>query len=267
MTTFNTVKERERVRILHWREIHEIVKTVGSAGLFVAVVALVLTIRHEIPRIRTEVLPNITSQLIATTKSEGEQTRAMISTMAKDLSGKFDERAKSVQGALLEAVGRTESDANDRIKDVVGLAEEQLGKVNATLDNTQKSVDKIASLADPLSASIKQANASMRKIDDGIVAPLTDCENNPSCFENRWIGISNSVEMTLRAISTETPKMAAALQKNADTSADVLTNVAGITGDIHEFTDKFVHPPKKKWYQHIEDWFLGAAKMTIYAFK
>lgn len=258
----------EKVKILRWREIHEIVKTVGSACVLAAIVALVLTIRHEIPKIRTEVLPGVTAQLVSATKDEGKETRKLVDDLFKDLTSKTDDRAGRVQAALVEALNKTESDVNDRVRDVASLADRQLRKTNETLAGVQKSADKIANLAIPVAKTIEGVNKSLEKIDKGIVDPLTSCEDaNPACFENRWRGISWDLESFLNTMSVSAPRVAASLEASAANSAAVLANVDGITGNIREFTENFVHPPKKPWYKRIGNFLMTLAKAAVFFLK
>lgn len=181
------------------------------------------------------VTASVVKRLPDLVESEMVLTRALVSNeMGKARTelraglDKVDKRVESIQGELMVRLDRTEADLNAQISAFSG----------AVL---------------PIAT----------KVDDALPLFL-DCEYNPDCLFNRWVGFSRGVEDTAMAVG-EIAKLAEEsapqLLENANA---ITTNVGQITQDVSEAVHEFTHPP---WYKRVLSGLAVAGSVVIHVIK
>lgn len=228
---------------------------VSACFALVAAGILLLNLAEEVPKI----IPQIQYQ--------GDQTRALVDqvldrelTKTRDLIAvelnqtrdrvlaeldrsradvieRGDARLASIQADLNAQLSRAESDLNARLAETNNI-------INTNLETSLKPINRIT---DQMAESSEL---------------LLDCDHNPECFANRWIGMTRAAELSAESTGRLTVLLEQSAPVLLENSTRVTDNVSKITADVAEATHAFVHPP---WYKKVLNVITvaGAALITL----
>ncbi len=213
----------------------ELAKTIAIASIPIAIFLTVWIVKTEIPETRRE--------LVAAVHQEGDRTRALVSELYSNTLQEVDEHADHLQKSSADLAVKIE-------KDAVGILKEATSRLDARLVDTQSMVEKrLIETNRSVDAVLAPAGKILTKVDQDLLPVLTDCENNPSCFENRWRGLSYDAEQTMRSVQSmaksfdkAVPPILANVEENTRHSAETLEQVRGVAADLHKVTSEFTKP-------------------------
>lgn len=189
----------------------------------------------------------ITDKLAAAIAREGDRTRAAalagIAETRADVLARVDRLMDTAQAEVRAA--RLDADAH--IVGAVGVLDRRAESLQADLNTHGLILERIAAgelgravdgwvqVAQPVSAVAGQiAHAA-----PGILDPLTVCEGNPSCFENRWKGLTFDLEQTMRAVQASAPAV-------GRSAAEISGHFASIAGSADRWVGVQLAPKNKK---------------------
>lgn len=206
------------------------VALLALGAVFVETAHTIKTARAEIQGLREAALAEIARQ--------GDETRAAAEALASRIEA--DARAE------IAAIRR---DLMKRADAGIAIADKRLVSVEALLDaRSRQVVDQVHQVNTTLASVAKPTAELIQQIDEA--APLyLDCEGNPSCAYNLFQGTAKALERTSQAIQKSVPGL-------LETAQVTNEHLAGVTGDVHKATAKFVAP--KKWYIRVGAAVIGA---------
>jgi hypothetical protein len=116
-------------------------------------------------------------------------------------------------------------------------------RMGDTLERVAGALGMVEELRGDLQPVVTHAASFTKQVDDA--APLfLDCEYNPDCFFNRYVGASKSIERAAGNFAQVSLDFRNALPTGIATWQGIGTNVAGITGNINQLT-------KPRWYDRL----------------
>lgn len=213
----------------------ELAKIVAIGSIPVAIFMGIWVLATEIPATRRE--------LVAAVHQEGDRTRDLVVKLYGDTLTKVDDHADHLQNDSKKLADKIEIDTFMILKDMTVRLDRRLGETQSVIS------DRLGETTRSVDAVLQPAGKILEKVDRDLLPALTDCENNPSCFENRWRGLSYDAEQTMRSVQSmaktfekAVPPILENVEKNTEHSAGTLEQVRGITTDLHKVTTEFTKP-------------------------
>jgi hypothetical protein len=200
-------------------------------------------------------LPAWTERQIAR-ESGATRTAALqaIANTRKDLLGEVASLRTDLMARAdkaLDITSRTAQQANDRVKLLTDDADTWMKTLTAMTDTRLKDTDaqltrandSLALVTAGLKPVLDHAGNIAKQVDDN--APLfLDCEHNPDCVFNRYVGVSKGVERAALNFGQMSTDVRAALPTAINTWQGIGTNVNGITANVNKLTTP-------KWYDRL----------------
>jgi hypothetical protein len=203
--------------------LHEATKAVG--GLPVA-------ITHELDVTRKEVL----AQVAATRTDLGTQ----VTQAREDLLSRTEREVAALRTDALGQVAALRTDVMAQADQIRAGADRRVGDTLARVDTALANVE---ALRGDLKPTLDHAASLTKQVDDS--APLfLDCEFNPDCVFNRYVGASKGIERAAMNFSLMSTEVTGALPTAITTWQGIGTNVAGITANVDKLT-------KPRWYDRL----------------
>jgi len=216
----------------------------GSAGA-VALIVLALFLYRA-----TAVVESLPDRLMATIRDQGALTRdwatesrddvlgKIVPLLDKQLSGARQDARNAVIDIRRDAL-RTENTVNDRLGQVITLTDSHLTGMRAEV-NAQ-----LSKVNDNLGEVTRPTGLFMAQVNDA--APFwLDCQYNPNCLFNRWVGTARGIEQFTLAMGANSPATLGALNR--------------ISQDVSVVTRKFVEP--QPWYHKLFNLVMGSANLA-----
>jgi ABC-type transporter Mla subunit MlaD len=154
---------------------------------------------------------------------------SQIESARKDLLGRTERQVAALRTDVLGEVAQIRSVADRRVGDTLGRVDSALGKIEELRGDLKPMLDHTASLT--------------KQVDDA--APLfLDCEFNPDCVFNRYVGASKGIERAALNFGQMSADVRTALPTAITTWQGIGTNVGGITANVNQLT-------KPRWYDRL----------------
>ncbi len=173
------------------------------------------------------------------------QVTAVVTLIAEDLKEQITEIRGDLKGSLADLSQRAERQISLARKDLKNQAAAANQTVAVELSRTNDSLAKIAATAEPLHHSLNQVESALPM--------FLDCDHNPNCVFNRYVGTMRGLEQMSIAVGKSAPNTAKSLEETS-------RNVAIMTGSVATITQRVMAP--KPWYRKLGDMMLGGAALV-----
>jgi len=201
------------------------------AALTAASVSVLLLVRTA-----TAVVATTPGQIQATRAALLAETQAargdfigQMESARRDLLGRTERQAAALRGDVMGEVSEIRKAADRRVGDTLGRVDTALGKIEELRGDLKPTLDHSASLT--------------KQVDDA--APLfLDCESNPDCVFNRYVGASKGIERAALNFGQMSADVRTALPTGIATWQGIGANVGGITANVNQLT-------KPRWYDRL----------------
>ena len=190
---------------------------------------------------------------VAALPNEIQATR---SALVGEIAATRIDLTKQVADSRRDLLARTEREADALRKDVMAEASEVRITADRRLGDTLSRVDTALATVDSLRQDLKplfdHTAGITAQVNDALPLYL-DCDHNPDCVFNRYVGVSKGVERASANFGQMSQDVRGALppmlktwsQIGVDASATTV-NVDGITADVHTMTT-IAAKPKTFW--------------------
>lgn len=163
----------------------------------------------------------VKDQSEALTKTQ-ERALALVDEASRDVRYQTRTAMKRLDSRVGEAIAKSDArigEAVSTVAEAVAVSGEQLGRMN----------DSVAAVAEPV-------RGTMAKVDE--VLPLwLDCDHNPNCLFNRYVGTMKGIEQASIAMGKAAPETTQA--------------VKGITQSVDTIAARFAK--ERPWYKKVLD--------------
>ncbi len=187
--------------------------------------------------VATRALPGaVTGELQVTRAAVMAEVRAA----RGDLAGQVEAARKDLLGRTERQVAALRKDAMGEVAQIRTTADRRMGDTLARVD---VALEKVEELRGDLRPTFAQVASITKQVDDA--APLfLDCEYNPDCVFNRYVGASKGIERAAMNFGQMSMDVRAALPTAITTWQGIGTNINGITANINRLT-------KPRWYDRL----------------
>jgi hypothetical protein len=154
---------------------------------------------------------------------------AQVEAVRKDLLARADGQLTALQAQSFQQIAATRDAADRRLGDTLSRVDTALGKVEELRGDLRPTLDHAARIT--------------KQVDDA--APMFfDCEFNPDCVFNRYVGVSKGIEQAAINFGQMSADVRAALPPAITTWQGIGGNVSGITANVNQLT-------KPRWYDRL----------------
>jgi ABC-type transporter Mla subunit MlaD len=167
-----------------------------------------------------------------------DEARTVISALPETVERQIREQGDSTRRAALTAIVATRRDLLARVDNLTSVTDSQLtamlSSLDAQLGRANDSLSRFVTVAEGAAPVLENAAGISRQVNDAL--PLfTDCDHNPDCAFNRYVGTARGIEKMSAAVGAAAPKLAESAVENG-------RNLAGITADVHSLTGRIAAP-------------------------
>jgi hypothetical protein len=152
------------------------------------------------------------------------QTTAVIAVLPAAVERQIREQSKETRTAALAAIGdtrrellvevaRTRGDLLTRVDRLTDVSERALSEVTA-------SVDAVSDTATGLRPVLENAAKITAQVND-VLPMFVDCDHNPDCVYNRYVGVAQPAEKAMRAVAETAPETLKSVESTASSVASI----------------------------------------------
>ena len=152
------------------------------------------------------------------------QTTAVIAVLPAAVERQIREQGKETRTTALAAIGdtrrellaevaRTRGDLFARVDRLTDVSERALSEVTA-------SVDAVSGTATELRPVLENAAKITAQVND-VLPMFVDCDHNPDCVYNRYVGVAQSTESAMRAVAETAPGTLKSVESTAGSVASI----------------------------------------------
>lgn len=152
------------------------------------------------------------------------QTTAVIAVLPAAVERQIREQGQETRSAALAAIGdtrrellaevaRTRGDLLVRVDRLTEVSERALSEMTA-------SIDAVAGTAAGLEPVLENA-ASITAQVNAVLPMFVDCDHNPDCVYNRYVGVAQSTEKAMRAVAESAPGTLQSVQSTTTSVASI----------------------------------------------
>ena len=200
----------------------------AAIAVAVSVVLLVRTATAVVAAVPGEIQATRAALVAEIQATRGDLT-AQVHSARENLLGRADRQVTALRSDVMGEVAEIRKAADRRVGDTLGRIDTALARVEELRGDLKPALDHTASVT--------------RQIDDA--APLfLDCEFNPDCLFNRYVGASKGIERAALNFGQMSSDVRAALPTAIDTWQGIGGNVNGITANVNRLT-------KPRWYDRL----------------
>ena len=157
-----------------------------------------------------------------------------------DLAGQVEAARKDLLGRTERQVAALRTDVIGEVAQIRSTADRRIGDSLARVDTA---LGKVEELRTDLKPTLDHAAGITKQVDDA--APLfLDCEYNPDCVFNRYVGASKGIERAALNFGQMSADVRTALPTAITTWQGIGANVGGITANVNQLT-------KPRWYDRL----------------
>ena len=167
--------------------------------------------------------------LVAQIESTHRDLIQQVTAARQDVLGRTERQAAALRmDVMAEAAGFRET-ADRRLGDTLARADRALGTVDA--------------LRQDLKPTLEQTAAITAQVSDAMPLFL-DCDHNPDCVFNRYVGASRGIELAANNFGKASTDVSTALPGAITTWQSIGANANGIASNVNQLT-------KPKWYDRL----------------
>ncbi len=170
-------------------------------GLLASLVALVTSVILLV-RQTTAVIAVLPAAVERQIREQGKETRTAALAAIRD-----------TRRELLMEVARTRGDLFARVDRLTDVSERALSEVTA-------SVDAVSDTATGLRPVLENAAKITAQVND-VLPMFVDCDHNPDCVYNRYVGVAQSTERAMRAVAETAPGTLKSVESTAGAVASI----------------------------------------------
>ena len=181
-----------------------------------------------------------TAALAYSGKGVTEEARATVAAVQPVLASARQtvDAARPVLVVLSERT-RQASSTIDAATLAVGRLDALVASTQGDLHSAIGHLDEQVKAAGPVLANAAEITRQVADAAPGVLDVLTDCESNPSCFTNRWIGLTYDLEQTMRTIQKAAPEM-------SKSTNEIAAHFDSMAGSADKWVSRQLAPPTKK---------------------
>jgi hypothetical protein len=154
---------------------------------------------------------------------------------------------QQVTAARQDVLGRTERQAAalrvDVMAQVAGFRETADRRLGDTLARADRALGTVDALRQDLKPTLEQTAAITAQVSDAMPLFL-DCDHNPDCVFNRYVGASRGIELAAMNFGKASTDVSTALPGAITTWQSIGANANGIASNVNQLT-------KPKWYDRL----------------
>lgn len=178
----------------------------------------------------------VSAELQATRTALADQVEAA----RKDFVGQIAVARQDVLTLSERQVAALRRDVMGQVAEIRDTADRRVGD---TLGRVDAALGKVEELRGDLKPVFDHAGSVAKQVDDS--APMfLDCEFNPDCLFNRYVGASKGIERAAMNFGQMSTDFRNALPAAITTWQGIGSNVQGITANVNQLT-------KPKWYDRL----------------
>jgi methyl-accepting chemotaxis protein len=152
------------------------------------------------------------------------QTTTVIAALPAAVERQIREQGKETRTVALAAIGdtrrellaevaRTRGDLLTRVDRLTDVSERALSEVTA-------SVNAVSGTATELRPVLENAAKITAQVNDALPM-FVDCDHNPDCVYNRYVGVAQSTERAMRAVAETAPGTLKSVESTASSVASI----------------------------------------------
>jgi hypothetical protein len=157
-------------------------------------------------------------------REQGDETRKAALSAITDTRREALAEIARTRGDLLARVDRLTDVSERSIADLSTKADAQLGTLNATiatnLGRANDSIAEVAAVGAGAGPILANAEKITGQVNDSLPLFL-DCDHNPDCVFNRYVGVAQSTEKAMRAVSQTAPGTLKSVESTAGSVASI----------------------------------------------
>lgn len=207
-------------------------KNILAAALLTALAA-VAVYSCVLVRTATRALAEIPAQIQG---ARADLNRQLTATR-RDLLVRADRQASALRSDTLAEIDRIRETADRRIGDTLARADTALQSVAALESDVKPTLDRSAAIAAQV---------------DSALPLFLDCDQNPDCVFNRYVGASKSFEKASQNFAQTSADFRSSVPAMLSTWQSIGNNVAGTAANINRLT-------KPHWYDRLIGYGLDGA--------
>lgn len=189
------------------------------ASCIALVVFLCLMLRNA-----TEVIRALPAGIQTSIREQGEATRrAAVDAITETRRDALQEIGRT-RADLLARVDRLTDVSERSIADLTRRADAQLSTLNATvaanLGRASDSIAEVSTTASGVRPALDNAAKITAQVSDALPLFL-DCEHNPNCVFNRYVGVAKSTERAMRSVEQTAPGTLRSVESTAGSVASI----------------------------------------------
>jgi hypothetical protein len=157
-------------------------------------------------------------------EKQGEATRRAAVDAITDTRREALQEIAKTRADLLARVDRLTDVSERSIADLTERADAQLSTLNATvaanLTRANESIAQVSDAAAVARPALDNAGRITAQVNDALPLYL-DCDHNPDCVFNRYVGVAQSTEKAMRAVATTAPGTLKSVESTASSVASI----------------------------------------------
>jgi hypothetical protein len=189
------------------------------ASLIGLVVYALLLVREA-----TAVISALPAGIERQIREQGQATRDTALAAITDTRREALAEIARTRTELLARVDRLTDVSERSIADLTARADRQLALLNATvasnLGRANNSIAEVSGVASGVRPALENAGRITAQVNDALPLYL-DCDHNPDCVFNRYVGVAQSTEKAMRAVAATTPGTLKSVESTAASVASI----------------------------------------------
>jgi len=171
----------------------------------------------------------------------------VVAAVPKEIMETRSEFLQEARAPRRDVLVRTERQVaairGDAVTQLAQFRETADRRVGDTLARADAALDTVKGLRQDLRPTLEHSAAIAGQVDDSLPLFL-DCDHNPDCVFNRYVGVSKSVETAAQNFGAMSTDIKRDLPVYRTTFKSIGSNIEGITGNVKTLTTP-------KWYDRV----------------
>ena len=170
-----------------------------------------------------------------------------VAAIPREITETRSELLQEARAARRDVLARTERQVaairNDAVTQLAQIRETADRRVGDTLARADAVLDTVNGLRQDLRPTLEHSAAITGQVNDSLPLFL-DCDHNPDCVFNRYVGASKGIEKAAGNFGQMSTDVRGALPRALDSWQGIGDDVHGITGNVKRLTTP-------KWYDRV----------------
>jgi hypothetical protein len=213
-------------------------KTIHAVLLCALLAAMTALVGYTILLVRTA------TAVVANVPVQIDSTRV---ALVAQMEGTRRDLNQQVTAARQDVLGRTERQAAalrvDVMAQAAGFRETADRRLGDTLARADRALGTVDALRQDLKPTLEHSAAITAQV-DGAMPQFLDCDHNPDCVFNRYVGASRGIERAAFNFGKASTDVSTALPGAIATWQSIGSNANGIATNVNQLT-------KPRWYDRL----------------